>query len=134
MLPWVSRSEAACTSAAASPISVFSPVLFTQAKHSPARTTNPESSTRWSALSGTFRGVDSPVSAEVSTCISSPSTHTQSAGTTMPPFSKTTSPGTIWEDPMMAKVPSRLTEAWVLRLARSAFTSPCDFHSSMNLG
>ena len=94
--PCVSLSEAACTKAAASPISVLSPVLFTLARHSPARTTNPDNKTRWLFLSGTLRGIDSPVSADVSTSISSPSTHSQSAGTTMPPLSNTMSPGTIW--------------------------------------
>jgi len=38
-----------------------------------------------------------------------------------------------FDDSMIAKTPSRFTDACVLRLARNAFTSPCDFHSSMNL-
>jgi len=38
-----------------------------------------------------------------------------------------------FDDSMMANTPSRFTEAWVFRLARNALTSPCDFHSSMNL-
>mmetsp|Transcript_47015 Transcript_47015/g.93082 ORF Transcript_47015/g.93082 Transcript_47015/m.93082 type:complete len:252 (-) Transcript_47015:14-769(-) len=131
-MPWVSRSEAACTSAAASPISVSSPVLVTTARHSPAFTTNPLRISRLSFLPGTLRGMDSPVSAEVSTASSSPSTQSQSAGTTIPPLRRNTSPGTMCEEGKVLNAPSRFTDACVFKLARRAFTSPCDLNSSKN--
>mmetsp|Transcript_17160 Transcript_17160/g.36866 ORF Transcript_17160/g.36866 Transcript_17160/m.36866 type:complete len:207 (-) Transcript_17160:267-887(-) len=57
---------------------------------------------------GTFRGIGSPVSAAVSTSMGSPSSHSQSAGTTLPPRRKTMSPGTSSATGRTTIVPSRL--------------------------
>mmetsp|Transcript_91286 Transcript_91286/g.263420 ORF Transcript_91286/g.263420 Transcript_91286/m.263420 type:complete len:248 (+) Transcript_91286:1825-2568(+) len=93
--------EASCTKPAAWPISVRRPVSLTMQCPSPCLTIQPESNSRPAPSGspsrsgrGTFLGTGSPVRAAVSTSIWSPSSHSQSAGTTFPPRRNTTSPGT----------------------------------------
>mmetsp|Transcript_38968 Transcript_38968/g.121365 ORF Transcript_38968/g.121365 Transcript_38968/m.121365 type:complete len:248 (-) Transcript_38968:260-1003(-) len=108
--------EASCTSPAACPISVRRPVSLTSQWPSPCLMMQPESSARpLPATSpsrsgrGTLRGTGSPVSAAVSTSMGSPSSHSQSAGTTFPPRRNTTSPGTSSATGATTMAPSRFT-------------------------
>mmetsp|Transcript_141505 Transcript_141505/g.439876 ORF Transcript_141505/g.439876 Transcript_141505/m.439876 type:complete len:245 (+) Transcript_141505:2248-2982(+) len=108
--------EASCTSPAACPISVRRPVSLTSQWPSPCLMMQPESNARPAPATspsrsgrGTLRGTGSPVNAAVSTSIGSPSSHSQSAGTTLPPRRKTTSPGTSSATGVTTMLPSRFT-------------------------
>mmetsp|Transcript_76405 Transcript_76405/g.224136 ORF Transcript_76405/g.224136 Transcript_76405/m.224136 type:complete len:416 (-) Transcript_76405:263-1510(-) len=108
--------DASCTSPAACPISVRRPVSLTSQWPSPCLTMQPESSARPAPATspsrsgrGTLRGTGSPVSAAVSTSMGSPSSHSESAGTTLPPRRKMMSPGTNSATGVTTMLPSRFT-------------------------
>mmetsp|Transcript_6982 Transcript_6982/g.21787 ORF Transcript_6982/g.21787 Transcript_6982/m.21787 type:complete len:213 (-) Transcript_6982:439-1077(-) len=120
--------EASCTRPAAWPISVRRPVSFTSQWPSPCFKMQPESSARPAPGAspsrsgrGTLRGTGSPVSAAVSTSIGSPSSHSQSAGTTLPPRKKMMSPGTSSAIGITTMLPSRFT---------GTVAVICDFNAS----
>ena len=121
---------------AASPIIVLRPVSVTKASHSPVlrmeppQSFLPEPGSPSESSRGTCTGIDSPVSAAWSTSSSSPSTHLASAGTTLPPRRKTTSPGTISATLSGVKLPSRLTGSLRIMPSLSAEMDACAFISS----
>mmetsp|Transcript_148864 Transcript_148864/g.478212 ORF Transcript_148864/g.478212 Transcript_148864/m.478212 type:complete len:375 (+) Transcript_148864:1892-3016(+) len=106
--------EDSWTKPAACPISERRPVSFTRQCPSPCLMMQPPRRWRPAPSSspsrsgrGTFRGMGSPVSAAVSTSMGSPSNHSLSAGTMLPPRRKMTSPGTSSATGKMTMVPSR---------------------------